>query len=415
MSEVRLNIIDAYDVINGTVHGSIADVVIASLSAEPETIAELEGALERYIKPLDDRRPFDSFSVGENFEPWDAGLVIVDLAARVVAADSSYSAPQAQGQVQYHDGAQATDVWLPYRVPDDWLFVFLTLEYEAIRQKRRAERAANPPVDVREVLYGSAMIEFIVLECAAASTLDSHEAESDSAVESSLVNSQSTICSPQSVDPQSIHARWLMTPRADLHGRSPRDVILDKLAFIDLDLQSRAQQWSFLGEGPPPLARDSHAYRFGGFGTHEYVIYYYLVRHLLGECWERAQAGEVIDVAAEAVRREESKQAWLNEPQVEFDGRIPSAIIESERRRIPIVMSAKAMMIDEDCDLCRLMAGETGEDFGPGFWHLDGSGMDDWFEFSTYRTREDWEAEQRKWREFNDEFNRKWAEEHGDV
>jgi hypothetical protein len=206
-----------------------------------------------------------------------------------------------------------------------------------------------------------------------------------------------------------------MTPRADLGGQTPREVILDKLDFIDFDLQSRAQQWSFLGEGPPSLARDSYAYRFAGFGTHEYVIYYHLLRHLLSECWERVHAGEVIDVAAEAARLEESKRTWLNEPQDEFEGRIPSAIIESERRRIPLVMSAKAMMIDENCDLCRLMAGETGEDFGPGFWHLDGCNMDQAFEFSTYRTREEWEAEQRKWREFNEEFERKWAEEHGDA
>lgn len=93
MSEVRLNIIDSRGAIHGTAHGFAADAVIAALSAEPETIAELEAALDRYIKHLDDRRPFDFFDASENFEPWDAGLVIVDLAARIVATESSYSAP----------------------------------------------------------------------------------------------------------------------------------------------------------------------------------------------------------------------------------------------------------------------------------------------------------------------------------
>ena len=45
MSEVRLNILDRIGTINGTVHGSVADAVVAALSAEPETIADLETAL----------------------------------------------------------------------------------------------------------------------------------------------------------------------------------------------------------------------------------------------------------------------------------------------------------------------------------------------------------------------------------
>ncbi|MEK6320446.1 MAG: hypothetical protein AABN33_02055 [Acidobacteriota bacterium] len=205
-----------------------------------------------------------------------------------------------------------------------------------------------------------------------------------------------------------------MTPRADLRGQTPREVMLAKLDFIDFDLHTRELQWSSLGEGPPPLARDSFAYRFAGFGTHEYVLYYDLLRHLLSECWQRVQSEERVDVSAESSRLNEVKEAWLNEPQRELEGRIPSAIIESERRRIPMVMSGKAMMIDENCDVCRMLAGETGEEFGPGFWHLDGCNMDEGFEFSFHRTREEWEEAERRRREFDEEFNRKWAQEHGD-
>jgi len=119
MSEVRLNIIDARCSIHGTLHGSVADAVIAALSAEPETIDELEVALGRFIKRLDSRRFFESFSKGENFEPWDAGIVIADLCGRLAVIDSSYSLPGATGEVRYHDGTQATDIYLRYRVPDD--------------------------------------------------------------------------------------------------------------------------------------------------------------------------------------------------------------------------------------------------------------------------------------------------------
>jgi len=384
MSEVRLNILDSNDAINGTVHGSVADAVVAALSAEPETIAELETALERFIKPLDDQKPFSSFHAGANEQPWDAGIVIVDLAARIVAAESSYSAPQGSGEVRYHDGSQATEVCLLYRVPEDWLFVSLVDEYNARRDEHRRRRA-EPPLDARPVLYGAAMTEFIVKACLAA-----REAKAEDPV-------------------AGIHESWLTTPRADLLSKSPRDVMLAKLNFIDFDLHARQWQWSMLGEGPPPLVRDSFAYLFAGFGTHEWVVYYDLVRHLLSECWERVRAEDRIEAAAETARLEGIKAAWLDDRQRDFDGRIPSAIIESERRRIPLVMSAKQMIIDENCELCRMLGDESVEGLGPGFWHLDGCNMDEGFAFSFCRTREEWEEEERRRKEFDEEFNRNWA------
>jgi primase-polymerase (primpol)-like protein len=45
-----------------------------------------------------------------------------------------------------------------------------------------------------------------------------------------------------------------------------------------------------------------------------------------------------------------------------------------------------------------------------GFWHLDGSHMDDDFAFSELRTREEWEARRREWEEFTEKFNREWEE-----
>jgi hypothetical protein len=209
-----------------------------------------------------------------------------------------------------------------------------------------------------------------------------------------------------------------MTPRADLRGQTPREVMLAKLDFIDFDLHTRELQWSLLEEGPPPLARDSFAYRFAGFGTHEYVLYYDLLRHLLSECWGRLGSGSLAhsatfcdsDVAVESSRLNDVKEVWLSEPQRGLQGRIPIAIIESERRRIPLVMSAKSMMIDENCDLCQMLVSETGEDMGPVFWHLDGCNMDQGFEFSFHRTRGEWEEAERCRKEFDEEFNRKWAE-----
>src|SRR6185312_1613325 len=93
MSCVRLNLIDFNETVSGEVHGGVADSVIAALSAEPETIAELDLAVARFIKRDETSSLLKWLHAGEDFEPYDAGIVIVDLAARIVMIDSTYSAP----------------------------------------------------------------------------------------------------------------------------------------------------------------------------------------------------------------------------------------------------------------------------------------------------------------------------------
>src|SRR5262249_45205565 len=158
-----------------------------------------------------------------------------------VAAELSGWTLLAQGEMEYQGGSQASDVWLPYRVPEHWHFSESILEYEAMHEERQAAYDREP-LDARAVLYGPQMIEFLVNGCLAA-----REARDEDPV-------------------AEIHANWLLTPRADLRDQTPRSVVLEKKDFIDFDLQFRAMQWSLLGEGPPPIGRDTFAYRFAGFG-----------------------------------------------------------------------------------------------------------------------------------------------------
>jgi hypothetical protein len=64
-------------------------------------------------------------------------------------------------------------------------------------------------------------------------------------------------------------------------------------------------------------------------------------------------------------------------------------------------------MVDKDCPICQAMAEDLET---PVFWHLDGSEMDDRFEFSFWKTRAEWEAERREWEEFSRKFDREWEE-----
>jgi hypothetical protein len=412
MIETRLVIVDAETNYEGTIHASMVDRCVAALSAEPENFAELQAALTRYIRLIDDRGPLAGLRASSEVttEPWDAGVVIIDLAARVIAWESTYSQPEPEGSVDYHDGQAATDISIWYRIPDSWELIESIELYAGCAVSGRARRAACPPLDARLVLYGRPLLDFIIEEAAALSILQSDNQELQE-----LIDGRD----------REIHARWLMTPRADLRGQAPRDVLLARREFVDFDLQTRELQWSVLLEAPPCLARESHAYRYAGFGMHENVMYYDLVRHLISRVIQihrhdssTAEDEELKsdfaaandDLESQVVRLEQIKQTWLETPDADSDGRAPLNIIESERLRLPLVLRPSDLIVDADCPICVMSAQEAAAGMGMGFQHFDGSHMDDDFAFSFSQTREEWEEENRRMEEFNRDFDRRWKE-----
>ena len=403
MSEIRLIICEADEDWSGIVHGGSGDLAIAALSADPATLKELEAACGRYEKPVPGRPFFANLSRRLCDEPHDAGLVVIDLIARLIVVDSTYSSPERAGAITYHDGEQETDKWLRYHLADDWLFSHEASQWRSVAERRRRERAARPLIDARSVFYGPPMLEFVAREIFAAFAGRKPSADSD----------YDTI--------KDIHAAWLLTPRDDLGGVCPRDVALERRDQIGWDLQNQADRWSRLDERPPGLDESSFAFRYGGFGTHELVKYYDLVRELLWSSRDRLTPGqesrspadgvEALQVgdflASEVSRLEGVRDQWLNTPDPECHMRTPRSIIDRERARLPEGVSGHEAMVDPDCPCCQMMA----ELPGPAFWHLDGCEMDDDFAFDIYhRTRETWEAERQEWMERSRRFDAEWAE-----
>ena len=420
MSEVRLVVREAGRDWSGNVHGSDADRMIAALSADPVTLTELEAAFARFAKPAADRPFFAHFSSGLHDEPYDAGIVVIDLLARLVVVDSSYSSPGPTGQVYYHDGQCATDTSLPYHLAKDWLFTSDLLEWRGVAERRRQERGARPAIDARGVFYGPPLLEFVAREtfAAFARRLTTNEPPIEVRAGGSRQREEEEITYDSLKE---IHAAWMLTPRDDLSGVCPRDAALACRAHLAWDLQDQCARWSLLGQCPPGLDRDSFAFRHGGFGTHELVKYYDLVRELLWSCWQRlvesaktrpAAGGlEALTVgdylAGEVPRLERVRDEWLDTPDAEFHGRTPRSIIDRERARLPEAISGQEAMIDADCPCCQMMADMPG----PAFWHLDGSEMDDDFAFDMYHdSREEWEAERRRWDEQSQRFDAVWSE-----
>ena len=401
VSQISMTIADSRRAIHGQPHGSFVDFVLAALTAEPDSIEELEEALKRFPDRADEMRCWSS---GSCEEPYDAGICIVDLAARLVVCESTYCSPGPEGEVCLRRPNRDSDASIRYHLSDDWHFSSDLEAWSWLSESRRAQRAATPPLDARAVLYGQ-VCTFIVDECFAA------RGQNTAAGDWSPPEGWSLEALPERAKPgepltagdaiAEIHARWLMRPRGDLRGRSPREVLLGKQDVIGWDLQSRCEQWSLMGECLPGLSKDSAAYRFGGFGMHENVVYYDLVRHLICECWDRVvepadPASERPGKADELRGLEQAKDRWLAEPNFEdLSGQTPGEVIERERMRLPWAVSAEEAMVDDDCPLCQML----GEGGGPVFWNLDGCNRDFDFPFSFELDRAAWEEEQRRYEE----------------
>lgn len=94
MSEIRLVVREGGQDWSGTVHGSMGDGAIAALSADPVTLAELEAAYARFARPTSNRLFLSNLRPGLCTEPDDAGIVVIDLVARLVVVDSTWSSPR---------------------------------------------------------------------------------------------------------------------------------------------------------------------------------------------------------------------------------------------------------------------------------------------------------------------------------
>jgi hypothetical protein len=374
MSEIRLNLIDFTSTLSGTIHGSVGDQCVAALSAEPETIDELQAALHRFNRDPFSLREVLSLTIEIDDQPYDAGIMVIDMSARIVVCNSTYSQPGPDGDINYHDGC-LTDIPICYVLPDDWQFLDSIETYKCIVDESRARRSS--PLDAREILYGRPLLNFLATSLRLASaTYCTPPTE--------VGKPDQPVLSPIGL----IHAQWLLTPRGDLRGKSPREILLAQRRFIGTDLETRALQWTMQLEGPPCLSRYSYAFRYAGFGYHEGVIYYELIRYLLNMMIGSVKSTD--DFETLVTELENLKTQWLNEPNPEFDGRTPIILVDNERQRLPEAMGGRSMVIDEDCPICKSMGDDCEAGLDVCFWYLDGSQMDEHFAFSDSATEQEY-------------------------
>ena len=443
MSEIKLNLVDNRSIYSGVTSSKLGIICVASLAAEPETISELLAAMERYEKQA--KSFFSNFHSSSlpDVEAHDADVLIIDLAARVVVCNSTCLKVGPHGQVTCYDQLHSSSIDVDYCLADDWLFMNSLAEYETHAQRNANSRSQL--LQSRPILYGRSLSQFLagrasgVISNSAPHNLDSTHTNDEYIADSITA----------------IHREWLITPRDDLRGQSPRQVMLARRELIDFDMESRMLQWSFQLEGPPPLSRESAAYHYGGYGTHEWVMYYELIRWLLAGAFgcligprknlERVHrqstanyelalsnlselTGNVdqpllnadplssgcvalsSDLEPLVSHLETLKLSWLTEPNLNLDGSIPFLIIENERRRLPEAVSGSSVVLDDDCPTCRMMAYEIDQGLGVSFRRFNTFNMDEEFAFSTCLTEKDWKKEQAEFLRLERDFQRRWQE-----
>jgi len=364
MKSIRLLVRDAARAIQGSVAPPWAGAIVGALAADPETIAELDTAMQRFQVDAPPEAWRESFvDSDEELDP-DAWGAVVDLPTRLIFWSGGPGPEEGASSAPVLDKGELTSAELPYEWLPAWQIVRTRDGWRERVEAARQTQLEHAPLDMRAVLYDR-LLEWLA----------------DALCGGQYNNSDDPVVS--------IHAAWLATPRDDLAGQTPRDVLIAQQQWIEQDLQWRRSEWSRLGRPPAGVPRESRAYRHAGIGLHEFIMYYDLVRHLLGKAWEEQPADFANrDTLLGWLRHEQSRWLLNSVHDGTPDAFVPGEVIDLERQRIPLTADAESQMIDCDCPLCQMMAEES---FGPTFIHFDTVHFDMEFVFSPYRTRKEWE------------------------
>src|SRR5688572_26101560 len=136
MSEIKLVLRDENRNVSLICHGSDAHRAVAALSADPVTIEELEAALRRFMNV----EPGEFLGGAGKYlddQPWDSGLVVIDLTAQLIVVDSTYFDTRHSGRVRYRNDNEATDIELGYSLSDGWQISHERMNWHQLADARR--------------------------------------------------------------------------------------------------------------------------------------------------------------------------------------------------------------------------------------------------------------------------------------
>ncbi len=402
MTQRHFRLFDDQQGVYAYVEPDVATSLTASLSADPESIEEFHRAMKRFFHPefaQTVRAMWTETTLADEIELDDT--VLVDLPGRLIVYrgdpilrcdDACYlhTELQPQGVFRYH-------------LSSEWLLTQDDISVRELAQSRRSKRRAGR-VDLRSVLFGEPMIEFLGEQARQAFVRERPRLDADWQQQRAggwfrRGNDVYRLA-------RGIHRDWLMTERPDLGGRRIRDAMVVGNEHISMDISHRSSQWVQQQACPAGLDQHDAAFVYGDLGVHEIILYYDLVRELLLGYFEHLIEHSAPSPGSQwlTTRRDE----WMETPQVELVGLTPREAIERERLRLPLIDPPGHEMTDDDCLICRMSA-ELGT--GPAFIHLDAFHFDGEFAFSLHACEEDWQVEQAAVEASFERFESEWRQE----
>lgn len=417
-----------------TVDHGVALTLWATMSEDPANWDEVAGYWARYrwpgicefvdgipIRPCDRR---DALQAIDGHGDW----LTIDLAQKRVIAgpgfgplgrDATLAMATDENGIQHYP--------LPFHLPPWW--ELHESASASIVSSRRVSEIQIPKTN-RPVLFGLPMIDDLAARILQV-VEDGHFPEQEDEIsEGETGNCESS----QSLHALTIevHRDWLMTPRSDLGGRCPRELLHGAHHWSDSVI--RGQRLRFERDAEMTAAPDDViGYGDAPMGREEMIIYFDVCREVIQSGWlwcrQELDTGVTAEEFSDVDRRHrlvaflaDVRDSWLHSS---FEGGSPADfIIECSRRRVPRGSGVPIRGIDGceasqhlpdcDCPICDMMASGM---FGVGFTWLDGHHLelDDEFAFSTHEFFEDWQREQDEYHAFSESLDREQAERNAKI
>ncbi len=398
--------------IGTSLYEDLSLTLIAVVSEDPESWEEMAAYWPRYrTPPVPDCLEDIAVETVAEEEARDAIAtkdvwIFIDLPQKRVLTGSGYEQVGRKGafaMVVDEDGTQHCPMMI--NLPPWW-------ELHELVDAEMVDHPRETPIDRpdvnRSVLFGDKLLQYI-------SDRVTEIVQTERWIERDAGDKNST--HPFTVE---VHRDWLMTPRDELDGGRPREMLHGGIDWID-GLAHGQRLRHDDGMQIVAVPDDIEGFERDPMGREEVVIYFDLCRELISSAWSWCETDEMQrrlsngeDCTAELVDHlRDVKEEWLVNPH-EISA-TPEFIIECSRRRVPrgagvpiVGMSESQPNMeppDPDCPVCQMM--EDGG-FGTAFTGLDGHHLelDDEFAFSLCETREEWEEQQREFEQLSAEFER---------
>ena len=399
-SPVSVLIIDqTHCLLANSIDEDLAITLIALVSEDPRDWYSATRVWPRYRTPVvcDDINDIELQEVDmeEGIETLQTapGWAVIDFQSKRVLFAGDLLPLEPDSLINTNPDEESDEEWLLAIHLPPWWEMHADALISSVGQPRESEikkRFVN-----RNVLYGTPLLHYLASRLIEAD--EQHDWMKYTAKDFSRKQHELAI---------EIHRDWLMTPRHDLGGQKPRELLHGSINWIDKIVDGQQHRFS---RGIPftGLPKDWDPDDNGPIGRSEMIMYFSMCRTLTTMGWallnEKREEWGVLTrdekIALLFADLENIKNDWMVSS---YENDVaPKTIIEYERRRVP---RGQGVMVDGfeeqgakhephcDCPICEMMNDGL---FGVGFVYYDSYEleMDNEFAFSMCETLEEWEQQ----------------------